>query len=39
MTASQMIYLYQIHRAKMIKQHLEPLTYRRFISILSDLGF
>ena len=39
MSASQMIYLYNVHKTKMIKQHLKPLTYFRFVEILNGLGF
>jgi hypothetical protein len=39
MSASQMIYLYQIHKTKMIHQHLTPLSYFRFVEILNSLGF
>jgi hypothetical protein len=33
------IYLYQCHRAKMIKQKCSPLSYFRFVEILNSLGF
>lgn len=39
MSASQMIYLYNVHKAKMIRQHLAPLSYFRFVEILNGLGF
>jgi hypothetical protein len=39
MSASQMHYLYNVHCAKMIRQHLSPLTYYRFREILTGLGF
>lgn len=39
MSASQMTYLYNVHKSKMIRQHLTPLTYFRFVSILNSLGF
>lgn len=39
MSQSQMTYLYQVHKSKMIQQHLTPLSYPRFVSILNDLGF
>jgi hypothetical protein len=39
MSASQMHYFYQVHKTKMIQQHLTPLSYFRFVEILNNLGF
>lgn len=39
MSASQMQYLYNVHKAKMIQQHVTPLSYFRFVEILNGLGF
>jgi hypothetical protein len=38
MSASQQHYFYNIHVAKMRSQKHTPLSYKRFIEILSDLG-
>ena len=38
MSASQQTYFYNVHVSKMRAQKLTPLTYVRFIEILSDLG-
>ena len=39
MSASQMHYLYNQHKTKMIYQKLKPLSYFRFVEILNSLGF
>jgi hypothetical protein len=39
MSASQMRYLYNVHKTKMTKQNCTPLSYFRFVEILNGLGF
>ena len=39
MSASQMRYLYNVHKTKMTHQKLKPLSYFRFVEILNNLGF
>ena len=39
MSASQMRYFYNVHKSKMIKQGITPLSYFRFIEILNGMGF
>lgn len=39
MSASQMQYLYNVHKSKMTKQKIKPLSYFRFVEILNGLGF
>lgn len=39
MSASQMQYLYNVHKSKMISQNISPLSYFRFMEILNGLGF
>jgi len=39
MSASQMQYFYNVHKSKMIRAGITPLSYFRFIEILNDMGF
>lgn len=39
MSASQMRHLYNVHKSKMINEGVKPLSYFRFVEILTDLGF
>ena len=39
MSTSQMRHLYNVHKSKMISEGIKPLSYVRFMEILSDLGF
>jgi hypothetical protein len=39
MSAQQMHYLYNVHKSKMTRQKITPLSYFRFVEILNGLGF
>lgn len=39
MSVSQMRHLFNVHKSKMISEGIKPLSYIRFMEILSDLGF